>query len=223
MDAILGRAIALFQENPIYWSGVVLWLFGFATYVPAACGRGRLFVSKTGIVFCWLGFVTTLFAYFMLDERYRVPRFEMPTLDPAYWLRSSTQIWILWILGGALVVAGWLRWLTARVGWLGLAMAMVGVIASWFADEPTRHLAIQIGTAIVSALLIVMAWRGDLVSRMIRPGDCEAELVALCGNRWLASRLIREERKRRPSLSRAGAALAAVTRVRHERDPRPSL
>jgi hypothetical protein len=35
MDAILGRAIALFQENPIYWSGVVLWLFGFATYVPA--------------------------------------------------------------------------------------------------------------------------------------------------------------------------------------------
>jgi len=169
------------------------------------------------------GFVTTLFAYFMLDERYRVPRFEMPTLDPAYWLRSSTQIWILWILGGALVVAGWLRWLTARVGWLGLAMAMVGVIASWFADEPTRHLAIQIGTAIVSALLIVMAWRGDLVSRMIRPGDYEAELVALCGNRWLASRLIREERKRRPSLSRAGAALAAVTRVRHERDPRPSL
>jgi len=100
---------------------------------------------------------------------------------------------------------------------------MVGVIASWFADEPTRHLAIQIGTAIVSALLIVMAWRGDLVSRMIRPGDYEAELVALCGNRWLASRLIREERKRRPSLSRAGAALAAVTRVRHERDPRPSL
>ena len=39
------------------------------------------------------------------------------------------------------------------------------------------------------------------------PGDYEAE------------RLIAEEQKRSPSLSRQGAALALVTRIRHEREP----
>jgi hypothetical protein len=221
MDSILVRAVALFQVDPMYWSGVVLWLLGLAAYVPAVCGRGRLVLSRTGIVLCWLGFAITLLAHFALNESYRLPPFETPTLDPAYWRRSSTQIWILWILGSALVAAGWLRWFTARIGWLGLTTAMVGVIAAWFPAEATRHATIQLGTAIVSALLIVMVWRGDLFVRAIEPGDYEAELIKLCNSRRRARRLIREEMARKPGLSKAGAALAAVTRLKHERDPYP--
>ena len=53
------------------------------------------------------------------------------------------------------------------------------------------------------------------------PGDYEAELVRLCkGNHREADRLIAEEMKRSPALSRQGAALALVTRIRHEREPR---
>ena len=52
------------------------------------------------------------------------------------------------------------------------------------------------------------------------PGDYEAELVRLCkGNHREAERLIAEEMKRSPALSRQGAALALVTRIRHEREP----
>jgi hypothetical protein len=223
MDTILARAMALFQDDPTFWSGVLLWLFGFAMYVPALCGRGDSVFSKTGTVLGWLGFAITLFAAFALNDSTRLPSLATPTLDAAYWLRSSTQIWMLWLLGSALVVASGLRWFTARVGWLGLATAMVGVIASWFAGEAARHTAIQFGTAIVSALLILVVWRGDLSPRAIEPGDYEAELIALCGSRRRASRLIDEELQRRPALSRAGAALAVVTRVRHERNPAPSL
>ena len=43
---------------------IILWLLGFATYVPAACGRGSYRLSQTGIVLCWLGFAMTLLAYF---------------------------------------------------------------------------------------------------------------------------------------------------------------
>ena len=122
-----------------------------------------------------------------------------------------------------MLVASWLRWLTPRIGWLGLATAMVGVIASWFGDENTRHTAIQLGTAIVSAMFVLLACRSDLLPREVEPGDYEAELAALCGSRRRANRMINEERKRRPGLSRAGAAMAAVTRLRHDRDPGPSL
>jgi hypothetical protein len=222
VSELLERAIAHYQQAPIYWAGVILWLLGFAAYVPACCGRGRLVLSQTGIVLCWLGFAVTLLAYFVLDGRYRVPTFERPTLDAAYWLRSDTQIWLLWIAGSALLVASWLRWLTARAGWLGLATAMVGVIASWPAEAPTRRAVIMAGTAILAALLLVMASRGELRRRAIAPGDYVAELIALCrGSRWHAYRLIRAEKKRRPGLSEAGAALAAVTRLMHERDPSP--
>ncbi|MBN1240320.1 MAG: hypothetical protein JXB36_17585 [Gammaproteobacteria bacterium] len=52
------------------------------------------------------------------------------------------------------------------------------------------------------------------------PGDYEAELVRLCkGNRREAERLIQEELRRSPSMSRPGAALAVVTRIRHEQAP----
>jgi hypothetical protein len=81
---------------------------------------------------------------------------------------------------------------------------------------------IAIGTATLLVLLLVMAWRGDLRRRRVRPGDYETELIALCGGRR-ANRFIREEMKRQPWLSRAGAALAVVTRLRHERDPLPGL
>ena len=59
-------------------------------------------------------------------------------------------------------------------------------------------------------MLLVIAWREGVVRRRIAPGDYEAELTALCGSRWRARRLIREELHRQPGLSRAGAALALV-------------
>jgi len=221
MEAALERAIALYQQNPIYWAGVLLWLFGFAAYLPAACGRGRLVFSNTGIALCWLGFALTVIAYFALDDRYRVPPLERPTLDASYWLSSSTQIWLLWIVGSALVVASWLRLVNPRIGWLGLATAMVGVLTSWPQEDSTRRAVIAVGAAILVTLLLVIAWRVGVVRRRIAPGDYEAELLALCGNRWRARRLLREEMKRQPGVSRVGAALAVVTRLRHERDPYP--
>jgi hypothetical protein len=222
VSELLERALALYEQNPIYWAGVILWLLGFAAYVPACCGRGRLVLNQTAIVLCWFGFAVTLLSYFVLDGRYAVPTFERPTLDAAYWLRSDTQIWLLWISGSVLLVASWLRWLTERAGWLGVAAAMVGVIASWPEEETTRRAIIAAGTAILAALLLVLTWRGELRRRTIAPGDYVAELIALCrGSRWKAHRLIRAERKRRPGLSEAGAAMAAVTRLRHERDPSP--
>jgi hypothetical protein len=169
MDAVFAGAIILFKTTPIFWTGVVLWLLGFATYVPAACGRGRPRVlGKAGIVLCWLGFALTLLAHFVLDEVYRAPRFERPTLEWAYWFRSSTQIWMLWIIGGALVIASGLRWFTARVGWLGLTAIMVGSIASWFTDAASQQVVIEIGAGIVAVLLAVLAWRDDLLPREAR-------------------------------------------------------
>jgi hypothetical protein len=221
MQAVLERAIALYQQDPIYWAGVLLWLFGFVAYVPSACGRGRLVFSNMGIALCWLGFALTIIAHFVLDGRYRVPPLERPTLDASYWRSSSTQIWLLWIVGSALIVASWPRLVNARVGWLGLATAMLGVVASWPQDDATRHPVIAVGAAILVTLLLVIAWREGVVRRRIAPGDYEAELIALCGNAWRARRLIRDEMKRHPGLSRAGAALAVVTRLRHERDPYP--
>jgi hypothetical protein len=163
METALTVGIALFRESPIYWAGVTVWLLGFATYLPAACGRSYLIVSKTGVVLCWLGFAVTLLASLALDARYDAPPFERPTLAWDYWFSSSTQIWLLWIIGGALVIASWLRWFTPRVGWLGVAAAMVGVIASWFVDDASQQVVIEIGTAIVAVLLAVLAWRNDLL------------------------------------------------------------
>ena len=127
----------------------------------------------------------------------------------------------MWIAGSALLVASGLHWLTARAGWLGLATAMVGVIASWPAEEGSRHAIITVGAFSVATLFVVVTWRGELRRRRVEPGDYEAELISLCGASRRADRLIRDELKRNPSLSRAGAALAAVTRLRHARDPYP--
>jgi len=200
---------------------VLLWLFGFAAYVPAACGRGRLVFSNTGIVLCWLGFALTVIAYFVLDGRYRVPPLERPTLDASYWASSNTQIWLVWLVGSALIVASWLRLVNARVGWLGLGAAMLGVLASWPPGDDARRAVITVGAAILMTLLLVIAWREGVVRRRIAPGDYEAELTALCGNGWRARRLIRAEIERHPGLSRAGAALAVTTRLKHERAPYP--
>lgn len=76
------------------------------------------------------------------------------------------------------------------------------------------------GAVAVVLLLRIAARKPRLRFGGDNPGDYEAELVRLCrGDRGEARRLIREERKRSPELSRAGAALAVVTRIRHERDP----
>jgi hypothetical protein len=165
MDAAFDLAIALFHESPVYWAGVAVWLVGFAAYLPAACGRGPSALGKTGIVLCWLGVAVTVFAFFALDKRSSAPPLEWPKLEWAYWFRSSTQIWMLWIIGGAFVAASWLRWFSARVGWLGLAAAMVGVVASWFTDTASQQAVIELGAGIVAVLLAVLALRNDLLPR----------------------------------------------------------
>ncbi|HYD47833.1 MAG TPA: hypothetical protein VEB21_05770, partial [Terriglobales bacterium] len=86
---------------------MLLWLFGFAMYVPTLGGRGDSVFSKTGTVLSWLGFAIALCATLALNDSTRLPTLATPSLDAAYWLRSSTQIWMLWVLGGALVVASW--------------------------------------------------------------------------------------------------------------------
>lgn len=169
---------------------------------------------------CWLGFALTVIAAAALDDYYRVPSFKWPTFDSAYWRSSDTHIWLLWLAGGALILASWLRRVTRIAGWLGLAAAMVGLVASWSTDATLRRATIAIGAATLIALLVVIVARGELRPRRIEPGDYEAELVALCnGSRRRADRLISAEMERKPGLSRAGAALAVVTRLRHERDP----
>ena len=80
---------------------------------------------------------------------------------------------------------------------------------------------------ILSVLAIVLAvvWfvRDGLRRRGDDPSDYEAELIRLCrGHRDKAERLIQEEMRRSPELSRVGAAMAAVTRIRHERGGYPS-
>jgi hypothetical protein len=170
MDAALDIALALFRESPFYWAGVVLWLLGFAAYLPAVCGGGPPALARSALLLCWLGFAITAFASLVLDARYSAPPLERPSLEWAYWFRSSTQIWLLWLIGGALVVASGLRWFTARVGWLGVATAMVGVVASWFADSASQQVVIETGTALVAVLLAVLAWRNDLLPRDGEPG-----------------------------------------------------
>jgi hypothetical protein len=168
MDAQLALATALLQESPVYWAGVIVWLVGFAAYLPAACGRGPPVLAKTGIVLCWLGFAVTVVAYFALDKRASAPPLEWPKLEWAYWFRSSTQIWMLWLMGCAFVAASWLRWFSPRVGWLGLAAAMVGLVASWFTDTASQQAVIELGAGIVAVLLAVLALRNDLLPRELR-------------------------------------------------------
>jgi hypothetical protein len=60
--------------------------------------------------------------------------------------------------------------LTPRAGWIGLAAAMVGVIASWFREHTTQRNAIIVGAAAVVFVLVMTAWRGDLIRRRDFPG-----------------------------------------------------
>jgi hypothetical protein len=63
-----------------------------------------------------------------------------------------------------------------------------------------------------------MSFCGQRRQPTAAPGDYENELTNLCGSRRRADEMIRAEMKRRPELSRVGAALALVTRLRHQKD-----
>ncbi len=156
-------ARALFDESPIYWTGVIVWLVGFASYLPIACGLGTRVLATAGLGLSALGLAVTLLAAVALDARYDAPPFDRPTFDWAFWFRASTQIWLLWIIGGALAAASWLGWFTARVGWLGIAAAMVGLVAAWFSDRASQQVIIEIGAGFVAALMALLALRNDLL------------------------------------------------------------
>jgi len=213
-----------FEADPVYWSGVATWILGVVLYLYSGFVSVRPKLNTLGSLLCWAGFLATALAHFRPLDTRDAHQFIWPIFDPTRWQSAESLIWLLWILGSALIVASWVRLLSNRAGWLGLLIAMVGVVASW-PEQETNRLAIAIGGAAVFLLLLLLSLsRGELRRSAGSPGDYEAELVRLCqGNRRMAKRLIREEMKRLPGLSRAGAALAVVTRMRHEQGPPPSL
>ncbi len=110
-------------------------------------------------------------------------------------------------------------------GWAGIWVAVAGGVAIWAESAAVAAAALAVGAGAALLLLVPRARRsgrkliGAIRSRAYEPWDQEAALVKLChGDEAQAERLIELERRRQPSLSRAGAALAAATRLRHDRD-----
>jgi hypothetical protein len=211
-------------RTAVYWGGIVVWVLGFAIYLYSAFVHVRPQLNAFASALCWIGFVATVIAHYRQPDPVGRTQIALPEFDVSDFGSVSSLIWFLWILGALLIVASWVRLVSNRVGWLGLCTGMVGVIASWPEQETDRLVVLIGGVAVVLMLSLVSLKRGQLRRVAADPGNYEIELVRLCdGNRRTARRLIREELKRSPGLSRAGAALAVVTRIRHERDPRPPL
>jgi hypothetical protein len=200
-------------EQPLYWAGIATWTVGFALYLRVVFGDDGARAARLGTALCWLGFVLT--ALPVLAAASRGPTTPWPALGARP--TAYTGIWMLWLLGGLMVVGGWLRIVGPRIGWLGLCLAMTGVIASSAEHTAAQRLVMACGAIVVALLAVVSLQRGQLRRPAVQAGDYEAELVALCGSKRKAERLIREERERSPALSRAGAAMAVVTRMRVER------
>jgi hypothetical protein len=222
MDTALVWLRTAFQEQPVYWVGIALWALGFAVYFYSAFVRVQPKVNAFGSALCWVGFVATMLPHFLEPGAFGDARLVWPQLDLADLGSTSNAISLLWVLGGIAIVASWVGLISSRAGWLGLCIGMVAVLASWTQQENDQLVILVGGVALVLILSFVSLRRGELRRRWGKPGDYETELVRLCdGSRRKANKLIREELRRSPDLSRAGAALAAVTRIRHERDPYP--
>ncbi len=221
MDALLAWALGCFAEAPVYWTGIVVWAVGFALYVPTALGLGRDRLAAVATALCWLGFLLTVGAHLRSGAGAPALNFDSSLLDPVFWSQTDTQIWTLWIGGSLLAIGSWSGVLGRRAWWLGLCVAMVGVFASWPRVEAERSTVLAAGSAVVAVVFLAMLLRGQLGRAPVAPGDYEKKLVRVCGSRYRANKLIREERRRQPMLSRAGAALALVTRLRHEKDGYP--
>lgn len=222
MNTAFTTIMTALDKDPIYWCGILVWALGFILYVRASFGYPRPRLGTAGSALCWLGFLLSVLAHFATVDASSGAPFALRNLDVSRVQNASTLIWALWVLGALVIVASWTRVVSGRAGWLGLCVALVAVLASW-ADEPRREFAIVIsGLGLITILFLVWLKGGRLRRGSVNPGDYETELVRLCGgDRRKAARLIRDECKRNPRLSRAGAALAAVTRLRHERDPYP--
>jgi hypothetical protein len=201
-------------EQPLYWTGIATWTVGFALYLRVVFGDDETRAARLGTALCWLGLVLT--ALPLLAAAGRGPTAPRPALGAGP--TAYTGIWLLWILGGLAVVGSWLRMLGPRIGWLGLCLAMTGVIASSVERAAAQRLVMACGVIVVALLAMVSVQRGELGQPSAAAGDYEAELVALCGSKRKAERLIREEQERSPALSRVGAAMAVVTRMRVERE-----
>jgi hypothetical protein len=125
-------------------------------------------------------------------------------------------IWIMWVAGGALLLAGWLGRVDRAVGWAGLWIGAVGFAAYLTPGLRGRVAVIAIG--VILLLILAPLHRKRSVSGRWDPLDHEAELIRLChGDKQMAERLIRHELERSPEFSRAGAALAAATRLKHDK------
>lgn len=222
METTFAWLVETLEENPIYWGGVVAWTVGFAAYLYSWFRhRGHIF-TRLATALCWLGFAATAFANLTVIDSFDVRSLTLPGFDSQSWQNPNNLIWLLWTVGAILIVANWVGYLSNRVGWLGLCIAMTGVVASW-SDEQSTQATILVGGGILVILLFLFALQqGRLRKESVNPGDYEAELVRLChGNKRMAERLIQHELKTSSKLGRAGAALAAVTRLRHERDGGP--
>jgi hypothetical protein len=110
-------------------------------------------------------------------------------------------------------------------GWAGIWIAVAGGVAIWAESVAVAAVALAVGAGAALFMLVPRARRtgrrliGAIGSRAYEPWNHEAELVKLChGDESQAERLIEFERRQKPNLSRAGAALAAATRLRHDRN-----
>jgi hypothetical protein len=149
-------------------------------------------------------FVLTTLAYFAESDMFGGTRVWPRSISQSW--KSSNLIWLLWILGGITIVASWVRLVSSRAGWFGLTMGMVAVLASWY-EEERDQLAILIGgAASFWCCFSLYSERGHCegspqILETMRGSSSGLRLVTTA-----AARLIRDELRRSPELSRAGAA-----------------
>jgi hypothetical protein len=213
VTTILDWGRTALAEQPVFWAGIAVWSVGLVLSLRGMLGAGDDRLMRAGGALCWIGLVLAALPLVGLTGRAPAPPWpELGAGTTAY-----NGIWLLWLLGGLMIVGGWLRVLGPRAGWLGLCLAMTGVVAASAERAAAQRLVMACGVLLVVLLALVSLRRGQLGRHTASPGDYEAELVSLCGNPRKAEQLIRKEQERSPTLSRAGAAMAVVTRLRVDR------
>ena len=198
-----------------FWLGVAVWLLGFMLHLYGAYWRYSYTVARIGAVFCWIGFAATAFP---LLKDYPIQPLDWPS---SFDIRNPTTahihavIRVAWLVGFGVLIASWIRIVPSYIGWAGFTIGMAATVASWTEDQ---HQQAAIAIAALFLVIAVLASKRSGSKRATRPGDYQAELLRLCyGDTAMASRLIKYELKRHPTLSRQGTAMAAVARLKHDR------
>lgn len=48
----------------------------------------------------------------------------------------SGASWLLWLVGTLLIAGSWFQLVSAKIGWIGFAVAMLGSVLSWCRPRP---------------------------------------------------------------------------------------